>query len=230
TLTWILQRFSVYVAVALLIIFQPEIRRALAELGKQHMFSSEAERPVVDNIVKTVTALAERKIGALIALEREVTTKAIQETGTPIDSLVTPELLSSIFYPHTPLHDGGVIIKDDRVVAAGCLFPLSQREELSKSLGTRHRAAIGLSDETDAIVLVVSEETGALSVAFKGRLRRVQDEQRLRRILSAVLYRGASGRAGESAVRRRFQYLRQFVTRSRPATETTTDDAKDHAA
>jgi diadenylate cyclase len=228
TLTWILQRFSVYLAVALLIIFQPEIRRALAELGKQHVFSSEAERPVVDSIVKTVMTLAERKIGALIAIEREVTTKAVQETGTRIDSVVTPELLSSIFYPHTPLHDGGVIIKEARVVAAGCLFPLSQREELSKSLGTRHRAAIGLSDETDAIVLVVSEETGALSVAYKGRLRRVQDEQRLRRILSAVLYRGG-GRDGDSAFRRRMSNIRQMISRSKPALETTTEDAKENA-
>lgn len=229
TLTWILQRFSVYLAVALLIIFQPEIRRALAELGKQHhVFSSATERPVLDDIIKTVAMLAERKIGALIAIEREMSTKAVQETGTPIDSLLTPELLSSIFYPHTPLHDGGVIIREDRIVAAGCLFPLSQREELSKSLGTRHRAAIGLSEETDAIVLVVSEETGALSVAYKGRLRRAQDEQRLRRFLAAVLYRGAPKEA-DSPMRRRFQTLRQYVKRSRPATETAAD-VKDHAA
>jgi diadenylate cyclase len=229
TLTWILQRFSVYLAVALLIIFQPEIRRALAELGKQHhVFSGESERPAMDNIVKTVSMLAERKIGALIAIEREVTTKAIQETGTAVDSLVTPELLSSIFYPHTPLHDGGVIIKEDRIVAAGCLFPLSQREELSKSLGTRHRAAIGLSEDTDALVLVVSEETGAISVAYKGRLRRAQDEQRLRRFLQALMYRGAKTET-DSAFRRRLQNFRQYVTRNRPATETVSD-MKDHAA
>jgi diadenylate cyclase len=229
TLTWILQRFSVYLAVALLIIFQPEIRRALAELGKQHhVFSSATERPVLDDIVKTVGMLAERKIGALIAVEREMSTKAVEETGTPIDSLVTPELLSSIFYPHTPLHDGGVIIREDRIVAAGCLFPLSQREELSKSLGTRHRAAIGLSEETDALVLVVSEETGALSVAYKGRLRRAQDEQRLRRFLAAVLYRSAPKEA-DSPMRQRLQSLRQYMKRNKPATEVAAD-VKDHAA
>jgi diadenylate cyclase len=213
TLTWILQRLSVYVAVALLIIFQPEIRRALAELGKQHVFSSTADRPVIENIVKAAAMLAERKIGALIAIERETGTRAIQETGTIIDSLVTPELLASIFYPHTPLHDGGVIIREDRVVAAGCLFPLSQREELSKSLGTRHRAAIGLTEESDAVVIVVSEETGSLSLAFKGRLRRGLDEPRLKRILTSVMYRGSASKPGRSSsrLRTRINSLRQSV-------------------
>ena len=185
---WLLQRFSVYLAIAFVVIFQPEIRRALAELGKQHVFTTTArERTLVDNIVQAVLLLAERKIGALIAVEREIGTRLTRETGTKIDSLVTPELLASIFFPHTPLHDGGVIIQDDRLVAAGCLFPLSMREELSKSLGTRHRAAIGLTEETDAIAVVVSEETGTISVAYKGRLSRGMDEERLRRLLSAVL-------------------------------------------
>ena len=137
--------------------------------------------------MQAVNLLAERKIGALIAVEREIGTLVTQETGTRIDSLVTPELLASIFYPHTPLHDGGLIIKEDRIVAAGCLFPLSQRQELNKALGTRHRAAIGMTEETDSIVVVVSEETGTISVAYKGRLSRGLDEERLRRVLSAVL-------------------------------------------
>jgi diadenylate cyclase len=176
-----------YLAIAFVIIFQPEIRRALAELGKQHVFTTARERTLVDQIVQAINLLAERKIGALIAVEREIGTRVTQETGTKIDSLVTPELLASIFYPHTPLHDGGLIIKEDRIVAAGCLFPLSQREELSKSLGTRHRAAIGMTEETDSIVIIVSEETGTISVAYKGRLSRGLDEERLRRVLSAVL-------------------------------------------
>lgn len=189
-LNWLVKRFSVYLAIAFVIIFQPEVRRALAELGKQHVFTSGvSERTIVDNIAQAVLLLAERKIGALIAVEREIGMRAIQETGTRIDSLVTPELLASIFFPHTPLHDGGVVIRQDRVVAAGCLFPLSPREELSKSLGTRHRAAIGLTEETDALVVVVSEETGTISVAYKGRLSRGLDEQRLRRMLSTVLQR-----------------------------------------
>lgn len=188
TLNWILRRSSVYLAIAFVIIFQPEIRRVLAELGKQHIFGSTAgERTLVDHIVQAVVLLAERKIGALVAIEREIGTRTTQDTGTRLDSLVTPELLASIFYPHTPLHDGGVIIRENRIVAAGCLFPLSSREELSKTLGTRHRAAIGLTEETDAIVVVVSEETGTISVAYKGRLTRGLDEDRLRRLLSAVL-------------------------------------------
>ncbi len=185
---WLLQRFSVYMAIALVVIFQPEIRRALAELGKPHMFSTPArERGVVDHIVQAALMLADRKIGALIAVEREIATLGTQETGTRIDGLVTSEMLASIFFPHTPLHDGGLIISGERIVAAGCLFPLSSREELSKSLGTRHRAAIGLTEETDAIVVVVSEETGDISVAYKGKLTRGLDEERLRRLLSAVL-------------------------------------------
>lgn len=189
-LNWVLKRISVYLAAAFVIIFHPEIRRALAELGKQHVFpAASRERTVVDRIVQAVLLLAERKIGALVAVEREIHTQAIQESGTRIDSVVTPELLASIFFPHTPLHDGGVIISGNRIVAAGCLFPLSQRMELSRALGTRHRAAIGMTEETDAVVVVVSEETGAISVAYKGRLVRGLDENRLRRVLTQVLLR-----------------------------------------
>ena len=189
-LSWILSRFSVYLAVAFVVIFQPEIRRALAELGRQHVFAPTVQsRTLVDHIVQAVLLLADRKIGALLAIEREIGTRPMQETGTAIDGLLTPELLTSIFYPHNPLHDGGVVICQDRIKAAGCLFPLSQREELSKELGTRHRAALGMTEETDAIVVVVSEETGAISVAFKGRLSRGLDEERLRRMLSAILLR-----------------------------------------
>ncbi|MFH0879474.1 MAG: diadenylate cyclase CdaA [Lentisphaerota bacterium] len=195
-LNWVLQRFSVYLAVAFLIIFQPEIRRALAELGKQHVFSAAArERSLVDHIIQAVLMLAERKIGALIAIEREIGTRAVQETGVKIDGAITPEMLATIFFPHTPLHDGGVIIARDRISAAGCLFPLSQREELSKSLGTRHRAAIGMTEETDAVVIVVSEETGAISVSYKGRLIRGLDPERLRRMLSVMLLRATKAKS-----------------------------------
>lgn len=192
-LNWILQRISVYAAVAFIVIFQPEIRRALAEIGKQSVFASKVtERIMVDNIVSAVALLSKKKIGALIAIQREIGTRAIQETGTRIDSAVTPELLASIFFPMTPLHDGGAIIKNNRIHAAGCLFPLSERRELSKSLGTRHRAAIGLTEETDALVIVVSEETGSISFSYKGRLTRGLDEHHLRRILSSFLLREGS--------------------------------------
>ena len=189
-LNWLLRRFSVYLAVALLIIFQPEIRRALAELGRQPAFNPPAQsRSVVDSIVEAVLLLAERRIGALVAIERRVSTHAIQDTGVRLDSKINAELLASVFFPHTPLHDGGVIIAGNRIVAAGCLFPLSQRPELSRGLGTRHRAAMGLTEETDAIVIVVSEETGTISVSTRGRLSRDFDEERLRRFLTAILSR-----------------------------------------
>lgn len=189
-LNWILQRISVYAAVAFIIIFQPEIRRALAEIGRQSVFASKvSERILVDNIVAAACLLSGKKVGALIAVQQEIGMRAIQETGTRIDSAVTPELLSSIFFPMTPLHDGGVIIRNNRIDAAGCLFPLSQRAELSKSLGTRHRAAIGLTEETDALVIVVSEETGSISFAYRGRLTRGLDESRLKRLLSSFMLR-----------------------------------------
>ncbi len=203
-LSWLLERFSVYLALAFLIIFQPEIRRALAELGKQHMFGgSESERSLVEAIVQAALLLSERKIGALIAVERKIGTRSIQETGKVVDSQVTAELLASIFFPHTPLHDGGVLIRDNRIVAAGCVFPLSQQDELVRSLGTRHRAAVGVTEETDAIVVVVSEETGTISVAFNGRLSRGLDADRLRRTLTSVLHRAQRSRSRIERVRQR---------------------------
>ncbi len=199
-LNWLLRKVSVYIAIALLVIFQPEIRRALAELGRQPVFTtvSTDKRTVIDHVVQTVVHLADHKVGALIAIEREIGTRAIQETGTKIDAPVVPELLGSIFFPHTPLHDGGVIIRGNRIMAAGCVFPLSQRVELHKSLGTRHRAAIGLSEETDAVVIAVSEETGTISVSYRGRLSRGLDDERLKRFLTALL----KGQKPESAWRR----------------------------
>ncbi len=204
-LNWLLRRFSVYLAVALLVIFQPEIRRALAELGSQPLFTPPAEsRSFVDSIVEAVLMLAERRIGALIAIERTVSTKAIQDTGVKLDAQVNAELLASIFFPHTPLHDGGVIVSGNRLVSAGCLFPLSQRPELSRGLGTRHRAAMGLTEETDAIAIVVSEETGTISVSVRGRLSRDFDEERLRRFLGAVLIREQASSSRWSRARQHF--------------------------
>ena len=192
-LNWILRRLSVYLAVALLVIFQPEIRRALAELGKQPSLVMPLEkRTAIDAIVEAIVFLADHRVGALVAIEREIGTRAIQETGSKLDARVTPELLSSIFFPHTPLHDGGVIVHGNRIVAAGCVFPLSQKAELHKELGTRHRAAVGLSEETDAIVVVVSEETGTISVCYRGRLSRGLDREKLERFLSALILRSKS--------------------------------------
>ncbi len=197
-LNWLLSRLMLYISLAVVVIFQPEIRRVLARLGRQPMWSSNgiaSQKNLLEPIMQAVLLLSKRKIGALIAIEREIGTRALQDSGTRINSIVSSELLSTLFFPHTPLHDGGVIISGDRICAAGCLFPLSQKEELSKTLGTRHRAAIGITEETDAIVVVVSEETGSISIAYNGRLRRSLEEDRLRRILSSMLRRQHTGLA-----------------------------------
>jgi len=202
---WLLQQFSIYFAVAFIVIFQPEIRRALAEVGKQHFFESPInEATLVDHLLKAVALLAKRRIGALIAIEQDIGTRAIQETGIKIYSAVTPELLASIFFPYTPLHDGGVIISADQIVAARCMFPLSQRPGLSKTLGTRHRAALGLTEETDALVIVVSEETGMISFSHKGRLFQNLDEERLRRFLSGILLMAKREKSFWQKLRKRF--------------------------
>ena len=212
TLNWLLQQVSVYFVIAFVVIFQPEIRRALAELGKQHVFSSQRERGMLDEIVRAVSRLAEGKIGALIAIEREIGTLAVQETGTRLDSLVSADLLATLFYPRTALHDGGVIIEGDRVRAAGCVFPLSSRD-IGKT-GTRHRAAVGLSEETDAVVIAVSEETGAISLAYKGRLIRGLDEERLRRILTSVLARAPHAQSRWQRLRRNLDLSTEGLART----------------
>lgn len=197
-LNWLLSKLMLYISLAFVVIFQPEIRRVLAKLGRQPMWRSNgiaSQKNLVEPIMQAVLLLSKRKIGALIAIEREIGTRTLQESGTRLNSIVSAELLATIFFPHTPLHDGGVIISGDRICAAGCLFPLSQKEELSKTLGTRHRASIGITEETDAIVVVVSEETGAVSVAYNGRLRRGLEEDRLRRVLSSMLKREYTGLA-----------------------------------
>ena len=194
-LNWLLQKLMVYLALALIVIFQPEIRRALARLGRQGNFMAggKARRALADPVTDAVVLMAARKTGALIAIEREMETRGIQDTGTALNSEVSAELLTSIFYPGTPLHDGGVIISEDRIAAAGCVFPLTQTDDLTSDLGTRHRAAIGLTEETDTVVIVVSEETGIISVAYNGRLKRGFDGPRLHRMLTSFLSRNTSG-------------------------------------
>ena len=194
-LNWILSKLMLYITLAVVVIFQPEIRRVLARLGRQPWRANgmASQKNLVEPILQAVKVLSKRKIGALVAIEREIGMRTIQDTGTKMNSTVSAELLATLFFPHTPLHDGGVIISGDQIRAAGCLFPLSQREELSKMLGTRHRAAIGITEETDAVVVVVSEETGAISLAYNGKLRRGLDEDRLRRMLGSMLRRERTG-------------------------------------
>lgn len=189
-LNFLLQKLMPFLAVALVVIFQPEIRRALARLGRHGNFiSGKARRALADPIADAVLLLALRKTGALIAIEREVETRGIQDTGTLLNCELSAELLNTIFYPGTPLHDGGVIISENRIAAAGCVFPLTQNDNLSRDLGTRHRAAVGLTEETDTLVIVVSEETGIISIAYNGHLKRGFDGPHLRRVLTSFLGR-----------------------------------------
>ncbi len=208
-LNWILQRFSMYLAVAILVIFQPEIRRGLAEIGKRHLpGTSLNDISLVDHVLKAAALLSKRRIGALIAIEQDIGTRGIQETGIGIDSAVTPEMLASIFFPYTPLHDGGVIISQNRIVAARCIFPLSQRTEFSRSLGTRHRAALGLTEETDAVVVVISEETGKVSCCHRGHLHHDLDESTLASVLSSIILKPHNQNNFKNRLRKAWPFFR----------------------
>jgi diadenylate cyclase len=187
-LSWLLRSFVAYAAVAVLIIFQPELRRILAELGTHPFFATSREqRENIEVIIQTVERLAEVRIGALIAIEQSINLQEATESGLPVDCEATPEMLETIFFPNNAIHDGGVIIKGDHIAFAACIFPLSQRQDLNPSLGTRHRAAIGLTEETDAVVVVVSEETGWISYAYKGQLVRQVTAEQLRAFLTSIL-------------------------------------------
>jgi diadenylate cyclase len=187
-LSWLLGTFSAFFAIAVLIIFQPELRRMLAELGNLPLFSSTREqRENIEVIIQTVERLADVRIGALIAIEQSIQLFEAVESGVPVDCEATPEMLETIFFPNNAIHDGGVIIKGDRIAYAACIFPLTQRQDLNKSLGTRHRAAIGLTEETDAVVVVVSEENGKISHAYKGQLVRGVTLEELRAFLTSLL-------------------------------------------
>ncbi len=191
-INWILGRVFAFLAIAVLVIFQPEIRRALAQLGSQQLFGSSRQRgELTDVLVETARSLSQKRCGALMAVEREIGFRGMAETGVPVDARATPELLATIFFPNTPLHDGGVILRGDRVVAASCIFPLTQRAGLSTNIGMRHRAAIGLTEETDAVVVAVSEETGEISVAHRGHLVQGLDADGLRAFLTTTLAPGA---------------------------------------
>lgn len=186
-LRWLLTTFSAFSAVAVLVIFQPELRRLLAELGNQSLLMSAREqREDVEVIIETVERLADVRIGALMAMEQTINLAETVESGVVVDCEATPEMLETIFFPNNAIHDGGVLLKNGRILRAACIFPLTQRQDLHKSLGTRHRAAIGLSEETDAVVVAVSEETGAISYAFRGELKRGVTAEELRAFLTTI--------------------------------------------
>ncbi|RAV15287.1 diadenylate cyclase CdaA [Paenibacillus contaminans] len=185
TLQWMMTQMFNIGLIALIIIFQPELRRALEQLGRGKLFSrstAEEDQEVnqrIGEIMKTVANLSKRRIGALIVFERETGLNEYIESGIPIGSEITSELLINIFIPNTPLHDGAVIIRQNRLMAAGCYLPLSENPFISKELGTRHRAAIGMSEVSDAISVVVSEETGQVSLAINGMVVRDIKEESL---------------------------------------------------
>jgi diadenylate cyclase len=185
---WLLRSLTAFLAIALVVIFQPELRRALAELGSSRIFSSPSQkRETIDLITEAVFELAGRQIGALVAIEKDTAIRNFAESGVNLDSEISPELLLTIFYPKTPLHDGGVIIRNDRISAAACIFPVSQREDLDRTLGLRHRAGLGITEESDAIAIIVSEETGAICICYRGKIERGfrpgQFEKRLSELL-----------------------------------------------
>jgi len=189
---WLLKYVSVFLAVALVVIFQPELRRALAELGSHRLFSSLNEttrKHFADQLVEIVETLSRQRVGALIAIQRSDDLKQYLETGVEMDCFLTPELVYTLFYSGTVLHDGGVIVRmgDERISGAGCVFPLNQRELPDQSIGLRHRASMGITEESDAIALVVSEETGAISIAHEGDLEYDLEEDELKTRLKNLL-------------------------------------------
>jgi diadenylate cyclase len=187
-LSWIFGHVLTWLAIALLVIFQPELRRALAQIGSQQIFTgNQRGQFLVDVLVETARSLSQKRCGGLMAIERDIGFRGVIETGVPIGARASAELLTTIFFPNTPLHDGGVVLRGDQIVAASCVFPLSQQHDISKSLGMRHRAAVGLTEETDAVVVVVSEQTGEISVAQQGHLMHGMDLDGLRSFLQTAL-------------------------------------------
>jgi diadenylate cyclase len=193
SLSFALENFWAFWVLALIVLFQPELRRTLAQVGRSRFLQrvagqGSAERSqLLGEVVRAVEALAIKRIGALIAVERQIGLRAYAELGVPMEAVVSAELLGSLFQPGSPLHDGAALIQGDRITAAGCFLPLSRNLGLSRTLGTRHRAAVGLSEETDSAVVVVSEETGVISLAVDGVIERGLDTQRLQERLAALL-------------------------------------------
>ncbi|WP_078593105.1 diadenylate cyclase CdaA [Evansella clarkii] len=193
TLQWIMQQAVTYGLLAIIIIFQPELRRALEQLGRGRFFSKstvaeeEEVKNSIEHIVKSANYMGKRRIGALITLERGTGLNDYVETGIQLNAKLTSELLINVFIPNTPLHDGAVIVKNNEIMAAGCYLPLSENPFISKELGTRHRAALGVSEVTDSVTLVVSEETGGISITKNGELHRNLDEDSLRTLLENEL-------------------------------------------
>lgn len=198
-LTWVLKQILSNGALVLVVLFQPEIRRVLEQLGrgaKMEHFQSDGEenQRIISEITQCLTSLSLRRVGALIVFERRTGLKDVMETGTRLDSTISAPLLENIFEPNTPLHDGAVIIRGTRIVSAACMLTtLSESNAITRDLGTRHRAAIGISETTDALVLIVSEETGVISMARDGKLTRHLDAKAIGEILSTMYHQPQDG-------------------------------------
>ena len=195
TLHWLLSGFMTVGLIAIVVIFQPELRRALEHLGRSRLSNimsdidkDEAKRMVAE-IVRAIDAMSTSKTGALMVIEREITLNDIVETGTVIDASISAEMIGNIFYEGAPLHDGALIIRADRLYAAGCVLPLTQNKGLNKELGTRHRAGIGITENSDALVIIVSEETGVVSVAQNGQLTRFIETKQIEKCSLACICR-----------------------------------------
>jgi diadenylate cyclase len=202
TVNWLIRNLAGYFVIALIVLFQSDIRRALAHLGRAPFFryfaNPESAEESIEEIAVAASMLASQKVGALIVIERQIGLRNYIEGGIPLDATLTYDLLVSIFQPASPLHDGAVIVQEDRVAAAACFLPLTVNPKLSKELGSRHRAAIGLTEENDAVAVVVSEETGAISLVVDGEIERGLDAETLKpRLRALVLQRPARTRKAE---------------------------------
>lgn len=201
TVQWILTNFLSSAVLIIIVLFQQDIRRALARVGRgvfPSISRTEASQ-ILEDVVRAAQALAQRRVGALFVLERETRLNDLIEAGTALDAAVSKDLLLSLFLPLSPLHDGAVVIQDGRIAWAGCVLPLTLREDLPEGLGTRHRAAVGITEESDAVVVVVSEETSTISVVYAGEMVRDLDGPRLREVLREILSGGKLERAAGGA-------------------------------
>jgi diadenylate cyclase len=203
TVNWLIRNMVGYIVFAVIVLFQSDIRRALAHLGRAPFFryfaKPESAEESIEELVVAASMLSAQRIGAIIAIERQIGLRNYIEGGIPLDGTLTYDLLLSIFQPASPLHDGAVIVRDDRVAAAACFLPLTVNPKLSKDLGSRHRAAIGLTEENDAVAIVVSEESGSVSVVADGEIERGLDVDALRaRLRTLVLQRRTGTPKGEA--------------------------------
>ncbi len=206
TVNWLLRTFLPYLVFGIIVVFQAEIRKVLAHLGKAPlpgMFSSHRTEEVIDEVVLASITLSAQRTGAIVVIERDMGLRSYIETGIGLDALLTYDLLISIFNPGTPLHDGAVVIQGNRVAAAACFLPLTVNPQLSREMGSRHRAAIGVTEDTDAVAVVVSEETGTISVVVGGEIRRDLDAGLLKQaLLDALQVEASSDRAPAAPSRR----------------------------